>query len=49
MRTAIEAQEAAQIRQETGAETVIVLDNYSRHKSHLVRGKEKGASQLSDE
>jgi transposase len=37
----IEAQEAAQIRQETGAETVIVLDNYSLHKSHLVRGKEK--------
>jgi len=37
----IEAQEAAQIRQQTGAETVIVLDNYSLHKSHLVKGKEK--------
>jgi transposase len=36
-----EAEEAAQIRRQTGAETVMVLDNYSLHKSHLVRGKEK--------
>jgi transposase len=36
-----EAKEAAKIRRKTGAETVIVLENYSLHKSHLVRGKEK--------
>ena len=36
-----EAKEAAKIRRQTGAETVRVLDNYSLHKSHLVRGKEK--------
>jgi transposase len=36
-----EAEEAAKIRRRTGAGTVIVLDNYSLHKSHLVRGKEK--------
>jgi len=36
-----EASEAAQIRRQTGVDTVIVLDNYSLHKSHLVRAKEK--------
>jgi transposase len=36
-----EAEEAVQSCRKTGAETVIVLDNYSLHKSHLVKGKEK--------
>lgn len=36
-----EASLAAQVRQQTGANTVIVLDNYSLHKSQLVRSKEK--------
>jgi transposase len=36
-----EAREAAQNRAKTGADTIIVLDNYSIHKSHQVRAKEK--------
>jgi len=44
-----EASEAAEISRQTGVDTVIVLDNYSLHKSHLVRAKEKewGAQGLS--
>jgi putative transposase len=33
--------EAAQYRVKTGADTIIVLDNYSIHKSHKVRAKER--------
>ena len=36
-----EAREAAQYRVKTGADTIIVLDNYSIHKSHQVRAKER--------
>jgi transposase len=36
-----EAEEAARHRKETGVETIIVLDNYSIHKSHQVKAKEK--------
>ncbi len=36
-----EALEAAEVGRQMGAETVIVLDNYSLHKSHQVRAKEK--------
>ena len=36
-----EAEEAAKIRRKTAAETVMVLDNYSLHKTYLVRDKEK--------
>ena len=36
-----EAREAAQNRAQTGADTIIVLDNYSIHKSHQVRAKER--------
>lgn len=36
-----EAREAAQNRAKTGADTIIVLDNYSIHKSNQVRAKER--------
>jgi len=36
-----EAREAAQNRAKTGADTIIVLDNYSIHKSHQVRAKQR--------
>ena len=36
-----EAREAAQNRVKTGADTIIVLDNYSIHKSHQVRAKQR--------
>ncbi|NEO30901.1 MAG: IS630 family transposase [Symploca sp. SIO3C6] len=36
-----EAEEAARHRTETGRETVIILDNYSIHKSHQVQSQEK--------
>jgi len=36
-----EAREAAQNRVKTGADTIIVLENYSIHKSHQVRAKER--------
>ena len=36
-----EAREPAQNRVKTGADTIIVLDNYSIHKSHQVRAKER--------
>jgi hypothetical protein len=36
-----EAKEATQSRVKTGADTIIVVDNYSIHKSHQVRAKER--------
>ena len=36
-----EARKAAQTRVKTGADTIIVLDDYSIHKSHQVRAKER--------
>jgi hypothetical protein len=36
-----EARKAAQTRVKTGADTIIVLDNYSIHKSHQVRAKKR--------
>ena len=36
-----EAREAAQNRAKTGADTIIVLDNYSIHKSHQVQAKQR--------
>jgi transposase len=36
-----EARKAAQTRVQTRADTIIVLDNYSIHKSHQVRAKER--------
>jgi transposase len=41
-----EAREAAQNRAKTGADTIIVLDNYSIHKSHQVRAKEREGQSL---
>lgn len=41
-----EAEEAQKYRTQTGVDTVIVLDNYSIHKSHQVRAKEKEWNQM---
>lgn len=36
-----EAREAEKVKTEKGIDTIIVLDNYSSHKSHQIRAKEK--------
>ena len=41
-----EARKAAQERAQTGADTIIVLDNYSIHKSPQVRAKETAGQSL---